>query len=56
MSSPPFGSGTDMGPSEMPAQRVAEVITHFQRRVAEGPPNPKIAAIAGLQELLRQGL
>ncbi len=44
-----------MGPSEMPAQRLAEVITHFQRRMAEGPPTPKIATITDLQELLRQG-
>ncbi|MHB8970910.1 MAG: hypothetical protein ACYC3X_05450 [Pirellulaceae bacterium] len=49
------GWGSDMGPSEIPAQRLAEVIAHFQRRVAEGPPNPKIATILGLQELLTQG-
>ena len=48
------GVGSDMGPSEMPAQRLTEVVTHFQRRVAEGPPTPKIATITGLQDLLRQ--
>jgi hypothetical protein len=47
------GCVSDMGPSEMPAQRLAEVISHFQRRVAEGPPNPKIGAILGLQQLLQ---
>jgi hypothetical protein len=47
------GCGSDMGPSEMPAQRLAEVIAHFKRRVAEGPPNPKIASISGLRELLQ---
>ncbi len=42
-------------PSHPSAQRLAEVIAHFQRRVAEGPPTPKIATIQGLQDLLRQG-
>lgn len=48
------GWGSDMGPSEMPPTRLAEVIAHFQRRVAQGPPSPKVPTIVGLQELLRQ--
>ncbi len=47
------GCGSDMGPSEMPADRLAEVIAHFQQRVSQGPPRPKIATISGLSELLK---
>ena len=47
------GWGSDMGPSEMPADRLAEVIAHFQQRVSQGPPRPKIATISGLPELIK---
>ena len=47
------GCGSDMGPSEMPATQLAEVIAHFEKRVEQGPPHPKIGTISGLDELLR---
>jgi hypothetical protein len=46
------GHVSDMGPAEMPPERLAEVIAHFERRVREGPPTPKISMISGLESSL----
>ena len=46
------GCGSDTGPAEMPAATLAEVIAHFEKRVGEGPPSPKIGTISGLNEFL----
>jgi hypothetical protein len=44
------GCGSDQGPSEMPAQRLDEVIAHFLNRAQQGPPSVKISSIRDLEE------